>query len=557
MSVEKEMSMTKSLLTAMVKPFFSFGVIGKSEMYGNRLSVRLLRAVQLYERQVLLGLGFGGSFYLFWNTGIHSDDYSVISEMRGLNLVDFLNISGDNALMMGLPSYFLFWWAYPFVDINSLWIYDVVKWLAHILSVWLVYRFATDYLPRDRALLAAAFFVFNPIHETTQYWYMTVPYILAPALIMYSHRLTRNQAYAKSLTIGVLGSFMGYMSPPYAFGLSVIFLMEKSYKKALIFLTPGIAYIFYYFSIASLQPSAERRVQFDMTFGRWLQNFLVQTVAFFDSFIGPSFFLKIWWSITSVGLLSWCLVLISCALMPVYFRSKRGSISASLFWGLIAVLFLSFGMVSLADIYGHRAFNLGNRLSVYGALLTTFLVMSLPLSRKLLVALAFCFVLPIFGLSDHWKDWNAHQIAVVKNIKENPELSRLMEEDIILVSGNMYSHLGVFSHIDFFNMPWVVTAIFQETVKARAIMPLNTYAFLDGDRIVDPKSLVSISVTKDFYLYDSSENKLTVISRAELPNVLARRPVETRHWAQWAKGTSIEVGITYLSPRLANFLLIK
>ena len=125
------------------------------------------------------------------------------------------------------------------------------------------------------------------------------------------------------------------------------------------------------------------------------------------------------------------------------------------------------------------------------------------------------------------------------------------EEDIILVSGNMYSHLGVFSHIDFFNMPWVVTAIFQERVKARAIMPLNTYTYLDGDRIVDPKSLVSISVTKDFYLYDSSENKLTVISRAELPNVLASRSVEIRHWAQWAKGTYIEIGITYLSPRLA------
>jgi hypothetical protein len=382
---------------------------------------------------------------------------------------------------------------------------------------------------------------------------MTAPYILAPALIMYAHGLIRCQAYAKGLMIGVLGTFMGYMSPPYAFGLSIIFFIERSYKKAVIFLTPGIFYIIYYFSVASLHPSTERRLLIDLTFGKWVQNFLVQIVAFLDSFIGPSFLLKIWWSIASIELLTWVLALFFCLLISVYFRSKSGSIPSSLFWGLMAVLFLSFGMVSLADIYGHRAFNLGNRLSVYGALLSTFLVMSLPLNRKLLAVLSFCFVLPIFGLSDHWKSWNAFQMVVVKNIKKNSELSRLNVDDILLISGNMYSRLGPFSHIDFFNMPWVVTAIFQDTVHAKIIMPLNTYAYLDGDRIVDPKSLVSVAVSKDFYLYDSDEDKLTMMSRAELPDILAKRPMEIRHWAQWSKGTWIENVITYLSPRLTYF----
>ena len=522
-------------------------------MHQNRLSVRLLRVLQQYDRQVLLWLGFVASFYLFWNTGIHGDDYSVISEMKGLNLTDFLNINGDHSLMMGLSTYFLFWWAYPFVDINNLYIYDVVKFCSHILSVWLVYRFSIDYLPQDRAFLSAVFFVFNPMHEATEYWYMTVPYVLAPALIMCAHGLVRRQDYTKSLMVGIIGSFMGYMSPPYAFGLAVIFLIEKSYKKAAIFLIPGVIYIIYYFSISSLHPAAERRVQFDMTISKWLQNFIVQFVAFFDSFIGPSFFFKIFYSISSIGFMSWFLALVVCILIRVYFRSKRGSISASLFWGLVAVLFLSFGMLSLADIYGHRVFNLGNRLSVYGALLATFLFMSLPLTRKLLAALALFFVFPIFGVSDHWKAWNAHQVGVVKKIQVNAELLSLKKDDILLVSGNMYSRLGPFSHIDFFNMPWVVTAIFQEAVKTRSIIPLNTYAYLDGDLIVDPKSVVSIAVTKDFYLYDSDKDKLTMILRAELPNILATRPLEMRHWAQLAKGTWIEIGIATLSPRLSSF----
>ena len=194
-------------------------------------------------------------FYLFWNTGIHADDYSVINEMRGLSVFDFLNIDRNSPQMMGLSSYFLFWWAYPFVNINSYWIYDVVKFTTHIFSIWFIYKFSLDYLPKDRAFLFSVLFVLNPMHEVTEYWYMTVPYILSPALIMYSHNLVRHKYYTKSLIFGVVGCFMGYMSPPYVFGLSISFLIEKKYKKMLIFLGPGIAYIIYYFSISILYPS--------------------------------------------------------------------------------------------------------------------------------------------------------------------------------------------------------------------------------------------------------------------------------------------------------------
>ena len=50
-------------------------------------------------------------------------------------------------------------------------------------------------------------------------------------------------------------------------------------------------------------------------------------------------------------------------------RFEKCKISASLLGGLVAVCLLSFGMFAISDIMGHRAFNLGNRLSVYGSLL--------------------------------------------------------------------------------------------------------------------------------------------------------------------------------------------
>jgi hypothetical protein len=490
-------------------------------------------------------------FYLFWNTGIHADDYSVINEMRGLSVFEFLNINRNNTQMMGLSSYFIFWWAYPFVNVNSYWIYDVVKFMAHLLSIWLIYKFSLDYLTKDRAFLLAILFVLNPMHEVTEYWYMTLPYILSPALIMYSHNSVRHKYYTKSLIFGVIGCFMGYMSPPYVFGLSISFFIEKKYKQMLIFLIPGFAYIIYYFSIAILYPSAEHRIQYKITFGTWLNNCFIQLISFIDSSFGPSFFFKIFFAINSIELVSLCLAFLVCLLIIIYFRSSSAPIHSSLLGGLISVLILSFGMLSLADIYGNRNFNLGNRLSVYGSLLITYLIMTISLNKKLILIISFTFILPIFGLSDHWKYWNAHQIKIKQNIKYNTELTKLNENDVLFISGNMYSRLGQFSHIDFFSMPWLGKSILQNTVKTKIIIPLNSYIYLDGNRIVDQKSTFSIEIDKDFFVYDSESNRLLKFSAEKLPYIMDRRPVEIRSWIQFFEGTAVESLIIYMNPRFS------
>lgn len=494
--------------------------------------------------------------YLFFGTGLHGDDIAAASNLSGSGLISFMKMDSAELLFMMPVGYYCYWWAYAFVGPDMLWVYDIVKWLSCLLSIIFIYRFAHDYLPKNRALLAAMLLVFNPVHETTLYWYMTVTYTLTPALIMLSHHFVRHEKYLKSFVVGCLGSFMYYISPPYGIGLAVIFLLEKSYKKAAIFILPALLYIAYYFTVSAIQPSAEHRISHSMTMGHLIKNYLLEIPAFIDSLIGPSFWLKVYYSIASIEFFSFTLAVLIIVFMIKNARFEQCKISASLIGGLVAVCLLSFGMFAISDIMGHRAFNLGNRLAVYGSLLIAFLVASISSNRILLPIVAICFVLPTFGLSDHWKSWNARQIQMIDNVHNNQDLKKLTASDTLLVADNMYSKLGPFSHIEFFNMPWNVVTIFKPVVKCKNILPLNSYIYLKDQRLIDDKSFVNIEVKKDLYLYKSGSDQLIKISPEQLPEILANRPREIRHWVQFFKGAWIENAITRLSPRL-SFLFEK
>ena len=494
--------------------------------------------------------------YLFLGTGLHGDDMAAIYQLADSSFSSFMSMEKAGVLLMMPPAYYFYWWAYASVGPDMLWVYDLVKLLSCLLSIFFIYRFALDYLPKNHALLAAMLLVFNPVHETTMYWYMTVTYMLTPALIMLSHHFVRHDKYLKSFVVGCLGSFMYYISPPYGIGLAVIFLLEKSYKKAAIFILPALLYIAYYFTVSAIQPSAEHRISHSMTMGHLIKNYLLEIPAFFDSLIGPSFWLKVYYSIASIEFFSITLAVLIIVFMIKNARFEQCKISASLLGGLVAVCLLSFGMFAISDIMGHRAFNLGNRLAVYGSLLIAFLAASIQSNRILLPIVAICFVLPTFGLSDHWKSWNASQIQIIDNVQKNQDLKKLTASDTLLVADNMYSKLGPFSHIEFFNMPWNVVTIFKPVVKCKKILPLNSYVYLRDQRLIDDKSFVNIQVERDLYLYKSGNDQLIKISPDQLPEILANRPPEIRHWVQFFKNTWIETAIISLSPRL-NFLFEK
>jgi len=260
---------------------------------------------------------------LLFDTGLHGDDYIVISNLDKSDTLGFLNLEGARIMALNTVTYYSFWWPYFLLGNEYQWGYDLIKIVAHAISIFFVYKFSTDYLPKDRAVLVSLIFILYPLHDTTAYWYMTAPYILIPATILYAHHLIRNNKSALGLFVSMLGTFSYYISPPYIFGLSVIFLFEKNFKKAIIFVTPGVLYVAYYFWIKLQYVGVERRINSDLGVLDFFKQMLIQPLSFLESAIGPSYWLKVFYAIESISLVSVIIV----ALISVFAFIKIGSFS--------------------------------------------------------------------------------------------------------------------------------------------------------------------------------------------------------------------------------------
>jgi hypothetical protein len=382
---------------------------------------------------------------------------------------------------------------------------------------------------------------------------MTTPYIFIPATILYAHHLIRNNKTTLGFYVSMLGAFSYYISPPYIFGLSLIFLFEKNFKKAIIFVTPGVLYVAYYFWIKLHFAGVERRIDPDLGVLDFFKQILIQPLSFLESAIGPSYWLKVFYAIESISLVSVIIVvLISVfAFIKIESFSKAPNMSKSLYIGLISVLLLSFGMFALTGLYSHSAFNLGNRTTVYGSLFIAFLLAALlPANKKSAIFLLIIFLAPVFGLSDHWKNWNENQKVVIENIKNNQDLKEIESDSTLIITGNLYSKLGEYSHIEFFSMPWNVNAIFHNNTKTKTIVAITPYTEIREGYLVDPKFSGKYSLNNKLYLYDSENDIVREISSVDLPELIEQQPKLIRHWVQLFKDTWIEDVVVWLSPRL-------
>ena len=236
------------------------------------------------------------------------------------------------------------------------------------------------------------------------------------------------------------------------------------------------------------------------------------------------------------------------------YSHKQKKINKPLLFGFIGVLLLSFAMYSLTGLYTHSAFNLGNRTTIFGSLLIAFLLATLlPANKISIVILLLIFVVPVFGLSDHWKSWNIHQKTIIENIQENPSLKDIDKNSTLLVTGNIYSKLGPFSHIEFFSMPWNVKAIFKNYAKSREIVALTPYTSFKNELLIDEKYGVNYPLLNKIYVYDSVDDSVKEINKSNVNELIQQQSNELRHWTQLAKDTWIQKSIVWLSPRL-NYL---
>ena len=487
--------------------------------------------------------------------GVHGDDYTEIIGMRNISLGDFFlpDPYKHTIQILGLPNFYIYWWAYPVLGYENQWVYDIIKIFVHCLSIKLIYIFAKDYFSPDRALLFALLFVLYPLHDATTYWYMTLYYVTIPAILLYAHSLIRKEQYFAGFFLTLIGAMWHYASPPYVLGLAMIFIFEKKFKKALIFSLPGFFYLLYYFWFKYSFPDVERRISSELDILGFIKNLLLQFLSFSEAAIGPSYWLKVFFSIQTLSLISIIFILaIFVYLLKYWHISSPKKINKPLFLALIIVVILSFSMFALTGLYTHSAFNLSNRTTIYGSLLLSFLIATYISNKKIsIVILTIIFIAPVFGLSDHWKTWNISQKTIINNINQNEELKNIDTNSTIVVTGNNFSKLGPFSHIEFFSMPWHVSSLFENNTKTRQVIALQNYTELDGNKLIDKKYDINYLLKNKIFLYDSIDNSLREISKNDLKKVVIKKSLDIRHWSQLTKDSIIQKIIIWLSPRLS------
>ena len=239
-------------------------------------------------------------------SGLHGDDYAVINSFDKYSFLDFIKQKPDEvgSLILNPVSFYGLWWAYAVLGNEYQIIYDLIKILFSVISVYLIFRFSSDYMSYDRAVVTSFIFVLYPLHDTTLYWYMTLQYTLTPAILLYAHHLIRKNKIKKGFFVTMVGSFLSYASPPYLFGLTAIFLYEKKIKEAIIFVIPGIFYVAYYFWMKFNYIGLERRLNTDLSIVDFLKQILIQPLSFLESAMGPSYWLKMLYAVESISFIS-------------------------------------------------------------------------------------------------------------------------------------------------------------------------------------------------------------------------------------------------------------
>ena len=510
--------------------------------------------INQYKIQIFICFGLG---YLILGTGLHGDDYVEIMKMQDFSNFQFFYPSPyiHEHYILGLPAHYLLFWAYKFIGYENLIIYDLIKVLAHGICIFFIFRFLTNYFETDRALLGSILFILFPLHDATTYWYMALVYIFPAALLSYSCHHLLNNSWLKSFLYGLLGASFFYTSPPFVFGLGMVFVFQRNYKKFLFFISPGILYVCYYFYIKIYFSFAEKRIADSIDLVSFLKNFIAQILSSVESYLGPSFFLKIFYATGSLEFIS---IIILGVIFTYLLKAKRtlstvSMYSKSLILSLFCVVFFSFVIFSITGYYNHSPFNLGNRTLIYTSFIASILIISFLPSRKgSLVFLSVFFLLPVFGLSDYWKDWNSNQKLIITSIDQSTALADLPPESLVFVTDNLYHKLGAFDHIEFFSMSWNTRTIFNKySSQGSQFIGLTSYLRITDNKIIDQKFSESYQLKENLFLYESMTDKLIQISPSELSNLMLDKKPAFRHWIQGLKGTKVEDLIIQLSPRLA------
>lgn len=492
--------------------------------------------------------------YLFLGTGIHSDDYALIEKTLDSSFKEFLlpDLSAIHVSIINPLAYLHYQTQFFFFEYNYMY-YDLMKICTVFFSMILIKEFLKDFVSDNKAFMISSLFVLYPTHDATNYWTTAQFYILVFAVLMYGFKLVNNNQLKMGFLVTLVGNFISYNTPPISFGLSIYFLLKKEYKKFIVFILPQILYIGYYFIITTVFQFSKGRLDSQFDILSVIKQYILQVGTFIDASIGPSFWLKIYYSIMELTVVSIVIGITLVGLFYKYYNCKKDKVDIYLLISFIMITLFAFGIFSLTGLYPQIAFNLGNRVTIFGSLFVSFIIVMFLMNNKKTATLVFAISLfSILGISDHWKAWNSTQLQIIENISTNKDLKEFDSSKQIFVTYNQFSMLGNISHIEFFT-EGISNSIFRlATNKDYKVSTLNKRFIYKNNYIFDKKHGTKIKIKDSIYIYNSKDNKLIEIKKENIQAYIDNLPKDNRHWLQLLDKDNIIMKIVLtLMPRLA------
>ena len=493
--------------------------------------------------------------YMLYGTGIVSDDFAfLVTEHNNKSILE--SISNGNLYLERPLLKFVYSIFYYFIDLNQLALIYFLKIFQTVLIFYMTTKFFSIFLDVTSSMLVSFLFIFFPTHDSTTYFYLGMYLSLSIALYLYAYYLVCSNRLISGGIFSTLASFLSYGSPPVAFSLFILCALKSSYRKGLVLLIPNVIYSVYYVLVTSFMHQGTRRLPEIFNFNALLRQLVLQIGSFMDAIIGPSFFLKVWYSILENSSVSIMIILLFIVGYIMLSKSKQKEnqhckINKKVLTALIVLTLSSLGMFAITGYYPQMAFNLGNRTTIYASLLAAYLLVTLPMPKNVRRGVLLIFLVAIVGISAHWKQWNQRQMDVIDNICTNKELASYDGTASIYVSGNQYSKMGPFSHIEFLSEHWVGDSIFElaghEKLSARS---LNKRFVYENGAIIDKKYNHKFPVGDTVMVYDSEVDQLLEISAQELNSYINKLPDDKRHWIQFIENEHLNALILKLMPRL-------
>lgn len=500
--------------------------------------------------------------YLLVGTGLFSDEFMYLLQMQNKPLSEALRF--DTILVNCPLSLYLFKFFLFFANIGQTSIIDALKVLYIAISIYLIFKFFSIYLSSQQAAIASFLFAFFPSIDSVTYFFIAQQFFFAFAFYCYAYYLAFNNKFFLACVFSFLGSFVYYGSPPIALGLFALFILNKQIRKAFIIYVPNIIFILYYLTIIKLFNIGDgSKFPNSFNFLTFAKYFVLQLVSFIDAMIGPSMWLKVYYSFYQLSLWSWIIGLLAIILLSLSSGKKNGfdrcsssrSLSRNKNINLIIsftiMLLASFAMFSFTGKYPQMAFNLGNRTTIYGAFILAYLIAKASLSKKSKVAIYSLMILVILGISDHWKNWTVHQQEVIKQIKDSGDLRNQQAEGVIYISGNQYSKYGPISHIEFFSEDWVADSVFKLALNSNiSAKSLNKRHKFEDGYLMDTKYDLKNKVGMEINIYDSQRNIFFKLNAGEINGFIDSLPNDDRHWIQMLDIKFVKDIVKTLMPRL-------